>query len=229
MKSAHWLLALLAIVLGSSCRSLYIPNGPNVPLMSEGDELQLGASIGTNGYAAQIAYSPYYHWAIAATGNTFTIRGGSGYSRNQVSFRHIYGEAATGFYTRLGKYARLELLGGYGEGNSGHPEDNKRLYRKVFAQPSIGISGPWLDAGFTPRLSFVNHYLTFADGLKTKSDLPSAFFEPTLTLRAGYEEMKFQFQYGRSFRLGDVPYSYKSSFVGFGFHLTFVKDFDKYK
>jgi hypothetical protein len=229
MKLHRLLLALLPIIFWSSCQSLYIPNGPNVPLMSQGDELQVGLNVGTNGYGAQIAYSPYYHWAIATTGNTFSIKGGNGYTNFETSYRHLYGEAATGYYTRLSKHARLEVLGGYGAGQTGQPDDNNSLYRRIFVQPSIGISSAFFDAGFTPRLSFVNHYRDFIAGVTTKPNEPGTFLEPTITLRAGMEEFKFQMQGGLAFPMAKTNFSYRKSFISFGFHLTFIKDFEKFR
>jgi hypothetical protein len=228
MKLHRLLLAVSALAFWTSCQSLYVPNGPNVPLMSEGDELQVGLNVGSNGYGAQLAYSPYYHWAIAASGNTFSIMGGNGYSRNQLSFRHLYGEGSTGFYTRLSKYARFEFLGGYGAGQTGHPDDSRQMYRQLFLQPSLGVSGPWLDAGFTPRVCLVTHYKDFANGGSTKFNEKGTFFEPTITVRGGYEQLKFQLQGGLAFAMGAAPFTYRKSFMSFGVHLTFVKDFEKY-
>lgn len=222
-------IVVLLAVFWASCQSLYIPNGPNVPLMSQGDELQIGLNVGTNGYGAQVAYSPYYHWAIAATGNTFSLRGGPGYTRNQISFAHFSGEAATGYYTRLSKHARLELLGGYGAGNSGAPDALKQLYNRFFIQPSVGISSAFLDAGFTPRFTFVNHTKDIVNGGTVKINEQGTFFEPTVTLRAGMEEFKFQMQGSLAFPMGKAPFNYRRSFLSFGFHLTFVKDFEKYR
>lgn len=220
-----WSLTLLA--MGTSCQSLYIPNGPNVPLMSEGDELQAGLGVGSNGYGAQLAYSPYYHWAITANGSTFSLNSGGSFSTSQV-FRHLYGEMGTGWYTRLNKYLRAEALVGYGAGNSdsiGH----KSLYRKFYFQPTIGMSGPIVDFGITPRLCYISHYLDNVNDVKAKVSESGLFLEPSLTARIGYEQLKFQFQGGFAFALGDVPFTYRNSFVTMGIHLTFVKDFEKYR
>lgn len=228
MKVQHLLLWLAPLLLWSSCQSLYIPSGPNVPLMSEGDELQVGMGIGSNGYGAQLAYSPYYHWAITANGSTFSVNSGGSFSTNVV-FRHLYGEMGTGLYTRLSKYMRVEAIAGYGGGFSGNPTDNKNLYRKVYFQPSIGISGPIVDFGFTPRLSWVSHYMDKIRDVPVKRDQQAVFLEPTLTGRLGYEQLKLQVQGGLAFALGDAPFTYRNSFLTVGFHLTFVKDFEKYK
>lgn len=211
-----------------ACQSTYIPNQANVPLMSEGDEFQIGMSIGSNGYGAQIAYSPYYHWTIAASGNTFSNLGDS-LSGYNVGYRHIYGEALTGYYTRLSKITRFEVLGGIGTGYSGHPEFSRKAYNNIILQPSIGISAPNFDIGFSPRFSFVNR--TFNGGAsvnKVKVNESGSFIQPMLTLRAGYQEFKFQLQGGLSFPVGSVPFTYRSAFCSFGFHINLTKDFDKY-
>lgn len=228
MKMFRLIVALVPMALLCACQSLYIPNGPNVPLMSEGDELQIGAHIGGNGYGAQIAYSPYYHWAIATTGNTFTLLGGNGRNPNNITFRHFNGEASTGYYTRLSKYVRLEALAGVGAGQSGVPDD-KHLYHKYFVQPSIGISGPWIDAGFTPRITVVNQHKDIVQGGSVKVGDQATFLEPTITLRAGYEMFKFQLQGNLAIPLGSSAFSYGKSLITFGIHLTFVKDFEKYR
>jgi hypothetical protein len=228
MKFNHlpWLLGIL--VFWTSCQSLYIPSGPNVPLMSEGDELQVGMSIGSNGYGAQIAYSPYYRWAITANGSTYSVTNGNSFSTNVV-FRHLYGEVGTGLYTRFSKYVRGEVLGGFGSGYSGHPTDDKNLYRKLYLQPSIGISGPYVDFGFTPRLCWVDHFQDKVNDVKAAVEEQAVFMEPSVTLRAGYEQLKFQVQSGFAFALGDSPFTYRNRFIVMGFHLTFVKDFEKYR
>lgn len=218
--------AMMALCF-ASCQALYIPNQPNVPLMSEGDELQVGISVGSTGYGAQLAYSPYYHWAITANGNTYSINSGGSYSTNR-KFSHMYGEMGTGYYTRLSKYMRLEVLAGLGAGNS-FDTTTKQLYRKIYFQPSIGYSGPIFDLGFTPRVSNVLHYKDKVNDVAVKANQIAMFFEPCLTARVGYEQLKFQVQGGLSFPMGGTTYSYRNRFFTMGFHLTFVKDFEKYK
>lgn len=218
--------ATIILVL-TSCQALYIPNQPNVPLMSEGDELQVGMSVGSTGYGAQLAYSPYYHWAITANGNTFSLNSGGALSTNRV-FSHMYGEMGTGYYTRVSKYLRLEVLAGFGAGNS-FDTTTKRLYRKVYFQPTFGYSGPYLDFGFTPRVSNVLNYKDKVNDVAAKNNLTGMFFEPCLTARVGYEQFKFQVQGGLTFPMGGTPFTYRNRFIAMGFHLTFVKDFEKYK
>ena len=220
------ILATITLVL-TSCQALYLPNQPNVPLMSEGDELQVGMSVGSTGYGAQLAYSPYYHWAITANGNTFSVNNGGSFSTNR-SFQHLYGEAGTGFYTRVNKYLRFEALAGFGSGYS-FDTLTKRLYRKLYFQPTFGYSGPVFDFGFTPRLSHVLNYRNKVNDVPQTMNNAAMFLEPCLTARVGYEQFKFQIQGGLSFPLGGTNFTYRNRFISMGFHLTFVKDFEKYK
>ncbi len=214
-------------LLVTSCQSTYIANQTVVPLMSEGDEFHVSMSVGTNGYGAQLAYSPYYHWVIAASGNMFSNLGDS-ISAYNVGYRHIFGEALTGYYTRLDKLWRFEFLGGLGTGYSGHPDFLRRGYNRFVLQPSIGISAPNVDIGFTPKFSFVQRSFDRSLTQKSEVDESVAFLEPTLTVRAGFQELKFQLQGGLSFAMGDTPIAFKTGFLSFGFHINLTKDFDKY-
>lgn len=229
MKGSLWTIVVASALLLASCRTSYLPNQPNVPLMSEGDEFHLGINAGSNGYVGQIAYSPYYHWAIAATGNTFSLYGdtisGSNY---EFGFRHLYGEAVTGYYTRLDKYWRFELLGGIGRGHIGHPVAGREVFNKYIIQPSIGISAVNVDFGFTPRITFYDRVHVLRYSQKQDDPAKASFFEPVLTLRAGYQEFKFQVQAGLSIPLQNTSISRQSTFIGFGAHINLTKDFDKY-
>jgi hypothetical protein len=226
MKMPAFTLMLSVLLALASCKSTYVPTVAQVPLMSVGDEFQIAANIGNNGYGASLAYSPYYHWALMANGNTYALY--SGRQGATTSFRCLYGEFGTGYYTRLSKILRAEVFGGYGAGNSGHPVASKELYRKIFLQPSIGISTPFVDLGFTTRLAWVNNFAIKQNDISTPRNLTTTFLEPILTARAGFENFKFQLQGGLSFPLGSVGFTHRTTFVGFGFHLTFGKDFENY-
>lgn len=224
MKLLHFTFVLCLVLTGAACTTLYVPNQPNVLLMSEGDETQIGLNVGSNGYGMTLGYSPYYHWVLAASGNTFSYATDSGFVIKQ---KHIYGEVATGYYTRLSKFARMEILAGYGTGSSGIT-NNRGLYRKVFLQPSVGISGPFVDAAFTPRLSWVSHFENRINGAASEVDASSVYLEPFLTFRAGWEQIKFQLQGGYSFEFGNPGYSNRGLVGSVGVHVTLFKDFDKY-
>lgn len=224
MRTRNILSFSAILFLFSACSTLYVPNQPQVLLMSEGDETQVGLQVGTNGYGAKLAYSPYYHWALMANGNTFSFVQDSNYTIRQ---KHTYGEIGTGYYTRLNKYWRFEALVGYGGGSSGLTNERGH-YRRAFFQPSVGVSGPFFDGALTTRLAWVNQFSQEVGGLRSDVNLSSVFLEPYVTLRAGWEQIKFQFQTGFSFDLGNAGFSTRSYTAALGVHVTLFKDFDKY-
>lgn len=215
--------ALLLLSL-AGCQTMYVPNQPQVPLMSEGDETQVTLNIATNGYGGQFAYSPYYHWAVIANANTFNVVQDTNFD---VKYRQSYAEVGTGYYTRLNKFARMEVLFGLGTGSVGF-DDVRDRYRRAFVQPSIGFSGPFVDAGLTTRIAYVNYYQHKENGGTAPLRQNGLFLEPAITARAGYEQMKFQGQFGLGIPLGDPDFSFKRVFFGLGIHITFAKDFEKY-
>lgn len=217
-------MAWMALLGLTSCQTLYVPSQPQVPLMSEGDETQVALNIATNGYGGQFAYSPYYHWAIIANANTFNVVQDTNF---EIKYRQSYGEVGTGYYTRLNKFARLEVLFGLGTGSAGF-NDVRDRYRKGFLQPSIGISGPWVDAGLTTRISYVNYFQHKENGTTTPLRQNALFLEPAITARAGYEQVKFQGQFGLGIPMSDPDFNFRRVFFGLGIHITFVKDFEKY-
>lgn len=217
------LTACLLLAL-TSCQTMYVPNQPQVPLMSEGDETQVTLNIATNGYGGQFAYSPYYHWAVIANANTFNVVQDTNY---EIKYRQSYGEIGTGYYTRLNKFARMEVLFGLGTGSAGF-NDVRDRYRRAFIQPSIGFSGPWVDAGLTTRFAYVNYYQHKENNTTSPLSQNGFFFEPAITARAGYEQVKFQGQFGLGIPLGAPDITFRRVFFGVGIHITFAKDFEKY-
>lgn len=219
------LLLGLAIGLLSGCQTLYVPNVVNAPLMSEPGETQIGMAVGSNGYNLNLAFSPAPYVALMANGNLFNYRKGI---EQDSLYRQQFIEAGLGFYSRLSKYWRFETFVGYGGGLQGD-EIETAYYRRWFIQPDIGVSGRIVDAAFSPRITFVNHNRSVFSLREFEQENKGVFLEPTVTLRAGYEQFKFQFQTGPTLPLGDNLYGrYHKWNVSFGFHLTFVKNFERY-
>jgi hypothetical protein len=217
-------LGFLLLLFATSCQTMYVPNQAQVPLMSEGDETQVCLTAATNGYGGQIAYSPYYHWAVILNGSTFNVVQDTNFD---VKYRSSFGEIGTGYYTRLNKYARMEVLFGLGTGSIGFNDERDR-YRRAFVQPSFGVSGPWVDAGISTRFTYVDYFQRKEAGTATLLDQQGIFMEPILTARAGYEQVKFQGQFGFTIPLGTPDITYRHTFFGLGIHITFVKDYEKY-
>lgn len=226
MRIRRWagILVMAAGMALAGCQTLYNPGLPQVPLMMGGDETQIALNGGTNGYGLQLAYSPYYHWVITTNGSTFNT-----YLDMQFKEKYLHkqGEIGTGYYTALSKLVRVEVLGGIGGSSSGVNE-NRNLLRRAYIQPSAGISTQYFDAGITSRFSFVQHYLDKSAAGETARDLQVAFWEPSLMLRAGYEQLKFNVQLGWAVPMGQDAIPFRSPMIGGGVHVTLFRDFDRF-
>jgi hypothetical protein len=201
----------------------------NVPLLSQVGETQGGLQLANNGYGLQLTHTPVYHWGFTGSGNVFTVVNDTNHAYDR---KHISGEAATGFYTRLTRTGRFEMYVGLSESSSGNSISRWHM-RRYFIQPSIGVSTPRYDLAFTPRFSFVDHYKTSGNtGTIQVEDDNVAFFEPSVTARGGFETFKFSLQFGLAFGLSNktapLAADYKGSLLAFGIHLCFGKDFDRY-
>lgn len=220
---------VLVLLLVAGCKPLYIPSPVNTPLFSQGGEMSGQLALSSNGYNVQGAWSPVYHLGIIGGGNLFNIQVDSLAKPDQ--FRHRYAEIGGGYYTRLSKFMRLEMYAGYGGGHTGDVND-RGYYQKFFFQPGIGYSGRYVDIGFSPRISSVQHLRTLSRGQRRNEDRQSVFIEPWLTLRAGMEQFKFSTQLGWAIPaggdFGSGDYRSKAT-IAFGMHLIFGKDFEKYR
>lgn len=222
--------AFLIALLLAGCTQRYIPMVVNAPLLSQPGEVQGSMHIANNGYSLQLAASPIAHLAVMGQGNVFTVVMDSNHDYDR---KLLAGELGLGWYTRLSRTGRLEIFGGMGEMNSG--TFMSRWYmRRYFLQASGGVSAPVYDLVFTARFSWADHYLTRTAGIATEEQGDElGFFEPAVTLRAGYENFKFSLQGGLCLPMGkrDVPLAstYKGSLLAFGIHFNFGKDYDRYE
>lgn len=202
---------------------MYVANPANIPLLTQDGEVQGGLSAATNGFNLQTAWAPVEHVGVLANFSTYSVTD----SLLEPDFRRTSLELGLGGWTRLSKFMRLEAFLGAGWGITGEfPQ--RDLYRKYFLQPNFGYSGTYCDLGFSPRFSLIQH--NEQRGVVNSPELPrtTAFFEPTLQGRAGFEEFKFQFQVGPSIPLGTSQLDFRRWQVSFGVNLTLGKDFAIY-
>lgn len=140
-----------------------------------------------------------------------------------------------GYYAVGGERIKMvvDLYGGVGFGNI--QSDIDANVTRMFLQPSIGMRSNWFDVAFAPRL--VN--LKFSD-LNTKGRsmdyliqqglyIPGGttidgnnytFFEPSLTMRAGYKFVKVQFQYVLSIPTTAIAWNHSPGRLSFGLHFA---------
>lgn len=222
LPSLIWLLLPVAL-LWSSCQTTYVSNPANIPLLSQDGEFQGGLSVGTNGFNLQTVWAPVEHVALMGNASTYTVSD----SLLEPDFRRSYGEVAAGYWTRLNKYLRLETFVGTGWGITGEfPQ--RDLYRRYFFQPNFGASTRYYDFGFTPRVSIVRFVEQRGVATPIEVDRSGVFLEPILQGRVGYEQFKFQFQFGPTLGLGTPEFDFRRWNVSFGVSLTLGKDFERY-
>lgn len=120
IKSSIFLLSL-AIVFFSSCSSIYLPNVPNTPMLTEQGELAAGAHISLKGnFSFNSAYAISNHIGVLANG---AFMQNDNHNRD---IKHKSIEIGGGYFDTFGPDNNriLEIYAGLGNGNS------NRLFRK---------------------------------------------------------------------------------------------------
>lgn len=242
------LLIVPAIAFTSCTRYYYKPNGVNTPLFTDGGQahIGLGGSTGdgdgagtTNFFDVQASVSPIRHLGIIGNYSTYAFNpdnpdpvSGNVQARAQLI------EGGVGGYYALGqKKVKMvvDLYGGVGTGSI--RSDVNLDVTRLFLQPGIGMHSPWVDAAFNMRFSRVM-YNNLNDNGRGQNYLVNkqlidqyngnrridqggySFFEPTITVRAGYKFAKAQFQMVLSHAVNNVPWHYNGSRFTAGFYLS---------
>ena len=246
MKIHLYLLFSLIAIIMLGCEIphyYYSSNAMNVPLFDDKNELSglVAGSFGevNNSFEAQLGYSTPFN--LAFTGSLMT--GGIGYARSQPvdKSRISYLEGAGGFYKPFGRIGIFEIFGGYGRGKESHSftyvsydgyfnwtryaDGNADIgFSKIFLQPDIGVRGKWFEAAVTLRITNIDYtrvdiYNTVyhLDGLNDITiNHSSVLIEPAFTLRAGFKNVKSQFQIVISNNLSNPDQLYEKTRFNFG-------------
>lgn len=99
----------------SGCTSVYMPNVPNVPMLTEKKEISAGGHITLKGNISfTAAYAVSDHFAVMLNGSILDKQG------KKNSFQHDLLEVGGGYFTTFGPENRriLEVYAGYGGGSS---------------------------------------------------------------------------------------------------------------
>ena len=241
MKTSFTSLSLLAFafVAGlSSCKSVYHPNAVNTPLFNNAGEFR-GTIDPSN---VQLAYAITDHAAVMVNG--FRVKETS--DDNAIQGMGGLVEAGFGYYTRFRPFI-FETFVGAGMGRVQFDEtryDSSQTMHftyeatgmRFFIQPSFGIGTRFFDVALTPRfvLGKYNNISTNysmqdqIDGKFYQIDRPLwTFIEPALTVRAGYQWIKLQVQFGLSQKLNAEALSYKDSFFNVGISINLFRNYDE--
>lgn len=208
------ILAAIGAVIQYSCSPvLYSTNGQNVPLFHQKGEATLGIGRGSGSLGYDV---PYFYddetghglnlqtalavdTSVAIIASLYSLKGSEDWDVNGH-----YLEIGGGLFKYNDKSKFVgELFAGIGFGNivnAGEAgEYLKAKYIKYFLQPSGGFTTKSFDIAFTPRIGLVNYttkpdsdYEELNDFLTEKKS--TFVFEPGLTVRLGYKNVKFQYQ-----------------------------------
>lgn len=225
-------LAVLALALSSCNHVYYVPNCHNVPLCKDKDELHLTASAGGGENAEifelQSAYSVTDKIAVMA--NAYYAHGGKK-SENYWG-QGWYVEGAAGYYKPITDLLIFEVYGGIGLNNQSHYYNNPTpgppttlTYSKIFVQPNIGVSLPYLDVAFSTKFGQVAFYDYYdpnhqaqIDGMSIKG--ATLAYEPAITLRTGWKAFKLQVQLSGTRLLNYDASFFNETHLSIGLHYT---------
>ena len=217
---------LIIISFLASCAPVYTPNVINTPLFTEKGESQINMSVGLNGYDPQLAFALTDHVGIMINGCYQNKQDDSSTVNSIEWHKHIFAEAAIGYYYPIEEKYRLEIFGGVGQGTVwSHFENNfvsknaKANYTRYFLQPNIGICTDYYEVSFSPRLSLVDMQLYDEEMSAFNTTGIDIFVEPAITAKFGYKFIKFFVQTGFVLSLSqNVGYNHKPFFFSAGLH-----------
>lgn len=220
-------------VLLQACNTAYVPNTVNVPLMRNANEFRLYADPKIN---VQASYAITDEVGVMASGHLVTDRKNDGDTGVIQQGSGSQYEAGIGYQRLLMRNVITsgDLVGevyvgaGFGSLRLDHVVDNKSYEvsaMKIFLQPSLGFSHQYIEVAFTPRvvgLMYGEPTTQYTDDELDIKELPNRtkpmhwFVEPAITVRAGIQEVKLQFQIGQSFHLSSTPLAHERVILTLG-------------
>lgn len=230
-------LAVIAAILSSCSPKYYSPDTQNVPLISSQGEKNLTFSGNGNMIEFQGAMGVSKNIAVKANGSFFIPAdedNGNGGSGKII-------ELGGGYFTPINQNFVFETYAIIGFGSvknhfepdaTNNPQTTGDISANVVRygiQPNFGYKSKNFEAAISSR--FVNLNYNGAKGnlvyqgdnqvtyLETNNS--NFLIEPALTLRAGFENLKFQAQIGHSFNLSNNDFRQDKDYVTVGLNYRF--------
>lgn len=226
MKTSISLICLVLCLIIFACKTAYVPNTVNVPLLDGSGQMRLsGDANGNVQFAASLSRS------FGVMANAMFRK--DGISSDAVRGSGRFFEAGIGGFSYGRGLLRWETYLGGGFGKTKTIEGNKMFEAngvRFFFQPSVGIHDNIFELAFTPRLvagqfqAPTTNYTTselIANKLYDLDKPTWVFFEPALTGRIGYKWLKLQLQWGKSYKLNSKPIAYNQNFNSIGLIFDF--------
>jgi len=238
---------LLSSFLFTACnRYYYKPNAINDPLFTDGGQVHaaFAGSIGngddnndqdrTYFTDLQLGFSPINHLGVIGSYSTYAFRP---YNKNTAPANGYIIEGGIGGYNAFGKRRVKMIIDLYAGGGGGKLSSDVDVnLRKLFLQPGIGMRSDYFDAVINFRFSNIKYSNLDANGHdfaylsdrrlidtfnNTRIDKGSyTFYEPGLTLRAGYKFVKVQLQAAFALAVTPVPWHYNGVRYTVGLHFN---------
>ena len=226
---------LSGFILVSGCTHYYyVPNAHNVPLFQEKNEARLSAAVSVGdeyqGGDFQAALAVSDHIGIMVNG--FTAKGEKEYeefhlfstAQDHEIIRNTgkgeFLEFGPGYYLPFPNHENIlfETFAGLGFGNvsSGYNSQRSHVrFQRYSLQPSFGYTGRVFDIAFSMRFALLDYtdinYSSIPDAEaeylhNLKVNNLSLLYEPALTIRLGYQNVKLQTQLGFSENASDTDF-----------------------
>lgn len=243
-------LLALSLFTASCSRYYYKPTGVNVPLLTKQGDVHLdvngsfssesynnGNSYSTNIIGVEASGSPINYLGLMANyySYNFSTAIPDPASGNVNARATLADFGVGGYYAAGGGKIKMvvDLYGGWGLGNI--RSDINADVTRMFMQPGIGMRSPWFDVAFTPRIVSVGYHNFSSNGrsntyLEQQGLIDYAgnrfdnrrytFFEPTITMRAGYKFAKMQLQYVMSAPMTAKSWDHSPGRFSIGFYFS---------
>lgn len=216
---------LLFILCSISCTHYYYaPNMQNVPMLKEKKDTKLIVGIGGGD-----EFTSFEGQFATAVSDNIGIMGnfilGSGSDEDESGRGSLF-EAGAGYFSPLGNNFRFEAFGGIGFGgitNDYGDGKSKVNFSRIFIQPSFGYVGRGFEAIVATRFanlkySKIDHGFSgpIYDLTYIENNKSTILFEPSITLRSGWEHVKFQLQVVASENLSESDFPMERLNVSLG-------------
>lgn len=243
-------ITLFILVGFSACSPIYYsPNTQNVPMITTRGDMNLTLVAGSSNVNdiynsisiidLQSAYGITSHLSIQVNGGFFSNKE----ENSDASGTGRIFETGLGYFSKINNNFMLECYGVIGFGNFNNKIEiskigSNSIYHKISGslkrfgiQPVFAFKTNSFAAAISSRIVRLDYkniegYLLYdgADQVGLLNNNNSYYlFEPALSLKFGWEMIKFQLQYGRSFNLTNPDFRQGKDIISLGLNINLKK------
>ncbi|MFT4834269.1 MAG: hypothetical protein ACI8WP_001029 [Flavobacteriaceae bacterium] len=201
LRTILFVVSLAVIAFLSSCGSYYYyPTQQHILKFKKKGDVTINAGMDSEWFESYgIGGSITDNIALITNLNTFRSSSGGKYKVDDYLL-----EPEIVLYKKLKKNLYPAVNIGYGFGQiDRNDEDFKLSIQRQFIQPSFGYSNDYIDVALSSRFTRANYDLSIIDensNVRRNNDLMDLgngdfyFFEPAITIGAGYKFVKWRYQ-----------------------------------